>query len=81
MVYVGVVMKRTVYQQKHRPIKVVENKCTGKMGIDGICVYCGRILKQVAFNRNSPHLPNQKGFFGYKLYFGDGSVIDSNTDN
>jgi hypothetical protein len=57
-----------------KPCKVIENKCIGSKGIDGICGFCGRFLK-----RNGAHLPNQSGYFGYTLIFADGSKRESNT--
>lgn len=68
-------MKKTEYQKTHKPVKVVENKCSGKPGIDGLCGWCGRAIK-----RAGKHFPNMSGHLGYTEVYADGSTRECNEN-
>jgi hypothetical protein len=61
-------MKQTSFQKNHRPIKRVENKCSG-LTVDGVCGTCGRPLL-----KNGKHNPSKIGALGFMEYYSNGSV-------
>lgn len=62
--------RRTSYQLGHRPVSVLQVKCTNT-DLDGNnqCTSCGRWLR-----RRAPHNPNVTGSLGWTEHYADGST-------
>lgn len=62
--------RRTKYQMTHRPVRVLEIKCTSTdRDSRGHCAACGRDV-----TRRVPHNPNWTGSLGWTAYYADGST-------
>jgi hypothetical protein len=64
-----VLTRPSQYQKTHYPVRVLENKCDGKV-VDGWCEKCGRDLA-----RNGLHNPCRDGALGTTSIYADGSKI------